>query len=436
MPATSKIAVRGAPETQFRMTVKGSCDALRVQVESAATPYADQLAIFVATAVSGARPPDSPLLPTENGVVAFGELSGVEASMLEPNTSYSVWSSVRQRAGWSGWGMPRHALTTRPTQPPHPPQPPDVVTATACDEVRLRLPARVLAGCATAELLELQMLVAGYDWRATSYQQAPGGVVSVSQARQDPLQTVEFRMLARNRLGVSPSESTGPISSTVSLEGLLKPIAVSATSSQSMHLDWSAMAPLGCKASVTWQVFYRRSDDAGDAWQVLERNHQHTVYRPMIDCHSGCSFKVLPNLVGWTQTSAASAPTSTLAMPAIPPPPAIRLRLRLDQEAFESQNSASALLRAFEEDLQEGLAVSAQQIRAIELRTVISPLKLLLNPRVACRLSHILRHPRAGGAVFGRRVRPASLRGRSVLCTDCTQQPRSQDTFTGRGRWA
>ena len=146
-----------------------------------------------------------------------------------------------------------------------------------------------------------------------------------------------------------------------------------------MRLDWSAMAPLGCKASITWQVFVRRSDDAGDAWQVLERNHQHTVYRPMIDCHSGCSFKVKPNLVGWTQASAASAPKSTPAMPAIPPSPAIRLRLRLDQEAFESQPSASALLQAFEDDLQEGLAVSAQQVRAVELRVVLASLKLSLK---------------------------------------------------------
>jgi len=379
VPASSATPVRSTPEAQFRMTVKGSCDAIRVQVESAATPEADQLAIFVTIAASGARPPDSPLLPTENGVIAFGELSGVEASMLEPNTSYSVWSSVRERAAWSGWGMPRHALTTRPTLPPHPPQPPEVVAATACDEVLLRLPARVLAGCATAESLELQMLVAGHDWQATSYHKAPGGVASVSLARLDPLQTVEFRVLARNRLGVSPSESTGPISSIVSLEGLLQPVAVSATSSRSMRLDWSAMAPLGCKASITWQVFVRRSDDAGDAWQVLERNHQHTVYRPMIDCHSGCSFKVKPNLVGWTQASAASAPKSTPAMPAIPPSPAIRLRLRLDQEAFESQPSASALLQAFEDDLQEGLAVSAQQVRAVELRVVLASLKLSLK---------------------------------------------------------
>ena len=351
------------PHNQFRLKLVGGCDTLHVQVEAGAAP--EQLAIFVA-AGPNARPPDSPLLPSWEGSVTIGTTSSFEVSRLVPNTSYSVWSSVHGATGWSDWSAPRYASTTRPTEKPLPPQSPEVSAATSCDERLLRLPAKATVGCASSESLEIETLVRGQGWKAAVYKKRADRIVSVSQL--DPLQVVEFRFVAHNVAGRSVGESTGPLPGmgVVSRDGLLKPPAVSATSSQSVLLDWSAMAPLGYSSPLTWQVLHRRNGAAGNAWQVLERSHPHTIYRSLVRCVEGCSFKVLPNLVGWTQPSVASVSVPTLEMPPLPPMPGVRLLLRLRSEAHEIEpfKLVSQLLCT---ELQEALGTTGKQVVAVEL---------------------------------------------------------------------
>ncbi len=361
-------AVLAGPQSSLRVKLSGGCDALRVQVESTAMP--DQVAVFVAPAEANARPPDSPLLPSYEGRVKIGRQDDtLEVSRLTPNTAYSVWSAVHGTTGWSAWSSPRGASTTRPTEVPHAPQAPDVVSATSCDEILLRLPpAQANVGCASYESLELEMRVPGLSWKPAAPKKLTDRLVSVSHL--NPLEAVEFRCVARSSAGRALGESTGPLPGTglVSGDGLLQPPTVSATSSQSMQIDWSAMTPLGCGGKLTWQVLYRRTDAAGDSWQVLEKSHPHTVFRTLISCLEGCSFKVLPNLVGWTQASAASLPVSTPEMQPVPPPPAVRLKLRLKPEAHELEPSTPTLLLALEDELREALAAtSPQQVSAVEL---------------------------------------------------------------------
>ena len=357
-------AVRAAtPRNQHRMSLTWGCDTLRVQVD--AVPAPDQLAVFVAAAPN-ARPPDSPLLPSWDGSVTIGTTGSLDVTKLLPNTSYSVWSSAHSARGWSNWSAPQRSTTTRPPKVPAPPQAPEMGAATSCDEILLRLPAKADAGCASYESLELEMMVAGRGWQAATYKKRADRTVSVSQL--DPLQVVEYRFAAQNLAGRSVGESTGPLPGmgVVSRDGLLNPPTVTATSSQSMHLDWSAMAPLGCSSLLTWQVLHRRNGAAGDAWQVLESSHPHTIYQPVIRCPEGCSFKVLPNLVGWTQPSVASVPVPTPEMPPLPPTPGVRLRLRLLPEVHEVEpfKLASKLLCA---ELKEALGATGHQVAAVEL---------------------------------------------------------------------
>ena len=192
------------------------------------------------------------------------------------------------------------------------------------------------------------------------------------------LDAVQFRCVAQNPAGRAVGEDTGPLPGmgVVSRDGLLKPPAVWATSSQSMQLDWSAMTPLGCGGALTWQVIYRRNDTAGDSWHILEKGHPHTIFRTLIKCVDGCSFKVLPNLVGWTQASATSLPVSTPKMQPFAPPPAVRLKLRLQPEAHETEPSTPTLLRTLEDELRVALALpaNAKQVSAVELVDVrLSP---------------------------------------------------------------
>ena len=357
-------AVRAAtPHGQLRTSLIWGCDTLRVQVE--AVPAPDQVAVFVAAATN-ARPPDSPLLPSWDGSVTIGTTGSLDVTKLLPNTSYSMWSSVHSARGWSNWSAPRRASTTRPTEMPPPPQAPEMGAATSCDEMLLRLPAKADAGCASYESLELEMMVAGQGWQAAAYKKRADRTVSVSQL--DPLRVVEYRFAAKNLAGRSLGESTGPLPGmgVVSRDGLLSPPAVSATSSQSMHLDWSAMAPLGCSSLLTWQVLHRRNGAAGDAWQVLERSHPHTIYQPVIRCAEGCSFKVLPNLVGWTQPSVASVPVPTPEVPPLPPTPGVRLRLRLQPEAHEIE-PFKLVFKLLCTELKEALGATGPQVVAVEL---------------------------------------------------------------------
>ena len=349
-------AVRAAtPRNQHRMSLTWGCDTLRVQVD--AVPAPDQLAVFVAAAPN-ARPPDSPLLPSWDGSVTIGTTGSLDVTKLLPNTSYSVWSSAHSARGWSNWSAPQRSSTTRPTKVPAPPQAPEMGAATSCDEILLRLPAKADAGCASYESLELEMMVAGRGWQAATYKKRADRTVSVSQL--DPLQVVEYRFAAQNLAGRSVGESTGPLPGVgvVSRDGLLNPPTVTATSSRE-HVHWSAMAPLGCSSLLTWQVLHRRNGAAGDAWQVLEKSHPHTIYQPIIRCPEGCSFKVLPNLVGWTQPSVASVPVPTPEMPPLPPSPGVRLRLRLLPEVHEVEpfKLASKLLCA---ELKEALGATGQ----------------------------------------------------------------------------
>lgn len=298
--------------------------------------------------------------------MTIGTTGSFEVSRLNSNTSYGVWSSVHGAAGWSKWSAPRRASTTRPTEMPLPPQSPEVGAVTSCDEMLLRLPAKADGGCASYESLELEMMVSGQGWQAAAFKKRADRTVSVSKL--DPLRVVEFRFVAQNLAGRTLGESTGPLPGmgVVSRDSLLKPPTVSATSSQSMHLDWSAMAPLGCSSSLTWQVLHRRNGAAGDAWQVLESSHPHTIYQPLIRCVEGCSFKVLPNLVGWTQPSIASVPVPTPEMPPLPPMPGVRLRLRLQPEAHEIE-PFKLVFKLLCTELKEALGATGHRIVAVEL---------------------------------------------------------------------
>ena len=203
-----------------------------------------------------------------------------------------------------------------------------LATPMRCREVAFRLPSLRTNGCAADESLEVEMREhqtpmdakggggkgggGGGEWRAAKTREE-GDVVTVGGL--DPAVAYEFRTVAYNAAGRTPSESSGAAAAHLPPSALLSPPLVEPTSSRSLWLDWSRLAS-GCADQVTWRARPppgrggRRVGGGG-------AGAQGDVARPRDGVRGGCAFKVAPNVAGWTQASAACRSVRT---PALPPP--------------------------------------------------------------------------------------------------------------------
>jgi hypothetical protein len=228
--------------------------------------------------------------------------------------------------------------------------------------------------------VELEMRAAddgaGAGWREVD------GVMGEDEAtltikRLDPSKAYEFRAVAHNRRGSTPGNSTGQVSVAVAAVGALLAPHATATSSQTVSIDWSHLAT-GC-AVPPWTVSFRRAGEAGDGWVELERGYRRTSVGVLLACPSGCVFRVIPELPGWDQPYSES-PTVSTPILARPPAGAVRLLLRFRPAAAEIGASApGGLVSAFEAEVGEALHLPPGRVRVTEIRRAQSALYAALD---------------------------------------------------------
>ena len=220
---------------------------------------AEQLGAFVRPGSGRTRPPALHAAKK----TAVGDIGGdarlvftskksFSVDSLAPGTNYSLWLASQTRDGrWSRWSVPRSFATDKETTPPPVPQPPVPTVGVGCAELILRMPARRRSGCDADRKITLHMRLGTKTNGKTAWEVVDplmttihGNTVRVRGLDAQAL--YEFRSVASNALGETPSESTGPLSLEIAPTGMLTPPTVAVTSTRSYRIDWSRLTT-GCE---------------------------------------------------------------------------------------------------------------------------------------------------------------------------------------------
>ena len=343
--------------------VYSNCDSIEVEVagcDHAVSAYAD-----VAASTQG-PPQGHERKPNRGAGLAHSKPETCIASItgLQPSASYRVWWRTHDGGEWTRWcSSPKVATTSPVTDAPLKPDTPHVRPALACEAIVLEVPVLRTAGCRADAELQVEMRKFNQsEWVAVA--RDAHGLVTINTV--DHWETHEFRVRALNAAGSTAGETTGAVAPGLPPNLFFSMVAVEPLSSNSFKVDWSRLTS-GCTSSVSWQVWCRRQGVAGDAWSLLEGEHHGSVYHALIACPEGCSFKVLPNILGWKQASAASFPVATPRLPSLEIG-AIRVQVGLastTRHAMASQAAAN-VIAGLEADVCDALGVGSSVVRVVE----------------------------------------------------------------------
>jgi len=373
-------AVGRLPIPSFDSPIQATCDSVQGEVVVAAQHGPPkEVAVYVAPKESDADPPSNFADTPDEGSFILGRRTFVVSS-LAPSTEYRVWAAVHYEAGWSGWSHPATAVTVAETDSPPVPHAPSLGPVLGCDQAVLKLPPVRSVGCAAEQQLHVEISSrGGDDWARVEVERS--GTARVLVRGLDPLTAYQFRAVATNARGSSASIPTDPFALELVPNSMLTPPTVKTTSSQSLLVEWSHLTS-GCASSgLLWQISYRRQGDAGDAWQIVETSYPHTLYRALLSCPDGCSFKVLPSILRWTQSSAASIPVTTSRLPS-PPAGTIRLLARMLPGVYALGTPGDeGIIRVFEAALREALQDVDGVVQAVEARRAEAGVVMVVDMR-------------------------------------------------------